>query len=264
MAVLTSPNEYLESDFTEMFIRMAATPIAATGAATNKLSATAHGLSNGDTVSLDAIVTLTNVAENVQYFVIAAAANDFQIAATPGGSAIVIGNSGSVNVLSYTDIELHYPNTASVETSTVDYEWIGGGNHVTLSTLDGLTLNIDSASVPSYAHSVLFDKDEVTFSGGDNAIGFGGGSDKQGVTVGLLLERNAKKITNGAEVGIVTRFYYYPAGTLTLRAAPGITAREVGSLWGYSFSATPGNADINNAVIPGMDAEDFFVHGDYT
>jgi hypothetical protein len=263
MALLTTNVEYLEYDFTGLTVRKAATAIAATGAATNKLSATAHGLVNGDVVSLSAIVTLANVALNTPYYVIAAAANDFQIALTAGGSAIAIGNSGSANVLSYSDYALKFPNNAAVDTQTKEYQWTGGGNDVNLETLSGLNLNIDSASVPSYLHSQIFEKDVATVAGGTNAIGFGGGSDKQGATVGLIVERNAKKFVNGSEIGTVTRFYYYPAGTLTLRAAPGVQAGEVGSLWGYAFSASPGNADVNGAVISGMDDEDFFVHGEY-
>jgi len=260
MAVLPTNVEYLEYGFDQLFLRTAATAIAATGAATNKLSATAHGFSNGDVVSLDTIVTLTNVAVNTRYYVIAAAANDFQIAATPGGSAIVIGDSGSANVRSFADYEIYYPNNAATSSETKTLTWEGGDNTVNLNTLTGLTVAIDLASVPSYVHSAIFDKDEITVSGGDNAIGFGGGSDKSGATVGLIIVRHAKKIVNGAEIGVVTRYYEYPAGTLTLAAAPGPQSNEVGSLWQYSFSATPGNADVNGATITGMHAEDFFFH----
>lgn len=262
MANLAVDVEYLEYDFSQLFFRTAATAIAATGAATNKLSATAHGLVNGDVVSLSDIVTLTNVATGTRYYVIAATADDFQIATTPGGSAIAIGNSGSANVLSFLDVEVRYPNQATAEPATTSYEWKGGGKTVNLDTLTGLKLNLDIRSIPSYAHSVLFNKGEIAMSGADNAIGFGGGSDKSGVTVGLLAYRNAKKIVNGSEVGVVTRFYEYPAGTLTLRTAPGIVTGEVGGMIGYSFSATPGDSDINGAAIVGMDAEDFFIHGE--
>jgi hypothetical protein len=260
MAVLTTNVEYLEYDFTRLLFRTAAS-FAGTGAATNRISATAHGLSNVDEVSLTGITTLTNVSANTIYYVVGTAANNFQIALTPGGSAIVIGDTGSATVHYYADFESSYPNQATVETSTKDFEWNGGGQTVTLSTLDGLTLNIDLAAVPSYIHSNLFDKDAVTVSGYENLIGFGGGDDKSGVTIGLWIERSAKKIVNGSETGVVTRLYYYPAGTLTMRATPGVQSGEVGSLWGYSFSATPGNADVNGATIPGMDVDDFFVHG---
>lgn len=259
---LTVGVEYLERGFDRLIVRLPATAIAATGAATNKLSATAHGLSNGDIVSLSSIVTLTNVTAGTRYYVIAAAANDFQIALTAGGSAIVIGNTGSADVHSYNDLELFYPNQAAVDQTTTNYEWNGGDNLVKLQELSGLTLNIDSASVPVYVHAQIFDKDEITEGGLSNAVGFGGGDDKAGATVGLVIYRNAKKLVNGAEVGVVTRIYNYPAGTLNLRAVPGATSREIGSLFGYAFSATPGNTDINGAAISGMASDDFFYMGE--
>ena len=264
MTVLPTNVEYLEYDFNQLFVRTAATAIAGTGAATNKLTATAHGLSNGDVVSLSAIVTLTNVAALTRYYVVGVTANDLQLALTPGGSAIVIGNSGSANILSFLDVELYYPNTATAEPATTSYEWKGGGNTVNLDTLSGLKLSIDSRSVPQYADSVIFSKDEITISGADNAIGFGGGNQKSGVTVGLLIYRNAKKIVSGSETGVVTRVYEYMAGTLTLAKPAGVTTGEVGDMPGYSFSATPGNADINGAAVSGMHAEDFFVSYELT
>jgi hypothetical protein len=259
---ITTGVEYLERGFNRLILRKAATAIAATGAATNTLSATAHGLTNGDIVSLSSIVTLTNVSALTRYYVVAAAANTLQIALTLGGSAIVIGNSGSANILSYDDYELYYPNQASVEPSSTDYEWNGGDNLVSLSELSGLRLNIDSASVPVYVHSALFSKTEITEGGLSNIIGFGGGNDKSGVTVGAIIYRNAKKVVNGAETGSVTRIYNYPGGTLTLRAVPGAQSREVGSLFGYSFSATPGNTDVNGATITNMATDDFFYTGE--
>jgi len=258
---ITAGVEYLERGFDRLIVRKAA-DLAATGASTNKLSATAHGLNNGDIVSLTDIVTLTNVSTGTRYYVISAATNDFQIAATLGGSAIVIGNTGSATVNYYDDYELFYPNQASVDQTTTDYEWNGGDNLVSLSELSGLTLNIDSASVPVYVHGAIFSKSEITEGGLSNAIGFGGGDDKQGATVGMVIYRNAKKVVNGAEVGSVTRIYNYPAGTLTLRAVPGAQSREVGSLFGYSFSATPGNTDVNGATITGMESDDFFYSGE--
>lgn len=262
MTVLPTNVEYLEYDFTRMWLRKAQPAIVGTGAATNKLTATAHGLVNGEVVSLDTIVTLTGVTPLTRYYVVGASTNDFQLALTPGGTAIAIGNAGSANIRSFLDVELFYPNQATAEPATTSYEWKGGGKTINLDTLSGLKLSIDSRSVPSYAHSAIFAKDEITMSGADNVIGFGGGLDKTGVTVGMLIYRNAKKMVNGAEVAVVTRFYEYPTGTLTLRTPPGVTTGDVGGMLGYSFSAGPGNADINGAVIAGMSSDDFFIHGE--
>ena len=259
---ITTGVEYLERGFDRLIIRTAADAIAGTGAATNKLTATAHGLSDNDIVSLSAIVALTNVSTLTRYYVVSATANDLQLALTQGGTAIVIGNSGSANILSYEDLELYYPNQASIDATTTDYEWNGGDNLVKLSELSGLTLNIDSASVPVYVDATVFSKTEIVEGGLTNVVGVGGGSHKQGATIGMLVYRNAKKIVNGAETGTVVRIYNYPAGTLTLRTVPGGQSREVGTLFGYSFSATPGNTDINGATITGMATDDFFYWGE--
>ena len=78
----------------------------------------------------------------------------------------------------------------------------------------------------------------------------------------MIIDRSAKKIVNGSEVGVVTRRYYYPAGTLTTRAISSAQTGAVGQLFGYSFAATPGNADVNGGAITGMDEDDFFIWGE--
>lgn len=255
---LAATLEYLEYGFDRILFRKPATGIAVTGSATNTLSATAHGLANGAVVSFSGITTLA-LSTATRYYVINTAANTFQVATTPGGSAVAVGNSGSATALSFTDYEVYKPNQATVDPQTDTYTWKGGDTTVTLESLTGLRLNLDMASVPAGVHSALFSKSEITVSGADNAIGYGGGNDKSGTTVGLVLYRHAKKLVSGAEVGTVTRVYEYPAGTLTTRALPGVQSGDVGSLFGYSFSATPGNSDVNGATISGMDSEDFFL-----
>lgn len=68
--------------------------LAATGDTVTKSS---HGLSNGTTVSLSSN-TATGVSNNTPYFVVGAATNAFQLATTPGGSAIDITADGTATV----------------------------------------------------------------------------------------------------------------------------------------------------------------------
>jgi hypothetical protein len=264
MAVLSTNVEYLEYDFTEAYFEVGGS-IAVTGAATNKLSATAHGLVNGDVVSFGGITTLT-ISTLTRYYVVNKTTNDFQIATTPGGSAVAIGDSGSATAKIITRYRLYYPNKITPNADKNTFEWKGGSRSVKLESLAALTLTLDSASVPQYLHSVLFNKASLTFQdgalAGSNAIGVGGGSDKNGVSVGLYLKCNAKKIVNGAETAAVTRFYWYPVGTLTMTAPRGPESGAVGPLQQYSFSATPGSADINGAAISGMASDDYFVSGE--
>lgn len=266
MANLSSQVEYLEYDFIEAYLGVAATAIAGTGAATNKLTATAHGLLNGQIVSLSSIVTLTNVAVNTQYYVVNKSANDLQLAATPGGSAIAIGNSGSANILSTTRYRLYYPNKITPNADKNTYEWKGGGRSVKLEALAALTLTLDSASVPEYVRSNVFSKASLVWSDAGltatNVTGNGGGNEKSGVSVELYLKCYAKKIVAGSEIGIVTRFYNYPVGTFTPVSPRGPESGAVGALPQFAFSATPGAADINGATISGMASDDYCISGE--
>ena len=55
----------------------------------------AHGLSNGDEVSFATIVTTTGIVVNTIYFVVNAAADTFQVAATSGGAALALTTNGT-------------------------------------------------------------------------------------------------------------------------------------------------------------------------
>jgi len=56
---------------------------------------TAHGLVAGDVVRFSVITTTTGIVINTNYFVINPTANSFQIAATPGGSALALTTDGT-------------------------------------------------------------------------------------------------------------------------------------------------------------------------
>lgn len=54
-----------------------------------------HGLVNGQVVIFKTITTTTGFSINTPYYVVGATANTFQIALTPGGSAIALTTNGS-------------------------------------------------------------------------------------------------------------------------------------------------------------------------
>jgi hypothetical protein len=266
MANLSSQVEYLEYDFHEAYLGVAGTAIAGTGAATNKLTATAHGLLNGQIVSVASIVTLANLAVNTQYYVVNKTADDLQLSATPGGSAIAIGNSGTCNILWTKRYRLYFPNKITPNVDKNTYEWKGGGRSVKLEQLAAMVLNLDTASVPEYVRSNIFSKASLTWSDAGltatNVTGWGGGNEKSGVSTELHLKCYAKKIVSGSEIGIVTRFYNYPVGTLTPVAPRGPESGAVGAQPQFSFSATPGAADINGATIASMASDDYCISGE--
>jgi len=55
----------------------------------------AHGLSNNDDVAFSVITTTTGIVINRIYYVVNANLNDFQVAATPGGTALPLTTNGS-------------------------------------------------------------------------------------------------------------------------------------------------------------------------
>lgn len=65
-------------------------------AGTDALTATAHGLSDGDQVHVSSTTTLPDpLAADTDYFVISATTNTFQLATTSGGSAIDLTDAGT-------------------------------------------------------------------------------------------------------------------------------------------------------------------------
>lgn len=54
-----------------------------------------HGLPNGTRVMFTAIASTTGIAINTPYYVITTLTNTFQVAATPGGSAIALTTNGT-------------------------------------------------------------------------------------------------------------------------------------------------------------------------
>ncbi len=98
--------------------------------ATDTVNLTAHGLRDGDKVSFSTITTTTGISTFTIYYVINKTDNDFQIARTPGGSAIALTNNGSgtmrYNAL-ITEIRVGTPNTIIFDRPMT----ITGSNHQT-------------------------------------------------------------------------------------------------------------------------------------
>jgi surface protein len=70
-------------------------------ASTDTVGRTAHGFSDGQIVSFASIATTTGITADTPYFVVNAAADTFQLAATSGGSAIALTNDGTGTLLPY-------------------------------------------------------------------------------------------------------------------------------------------------------------------
>jgi hypothetical protein len=73
---------------------------------------TAHGLSDGDEVSFSVITTTTGIVINTIYFVVNAAADNFQVSSTLGGAALPLTTNGSGTVRYNSTIVSIVPNTS--------------------------------------------------------------------------------------------------------------------------------------------------------
>ena len=95
---------------------------------TDTITRTAHGLANGTKVSFSALGTVTGVSINTIYYVVNAATDTFQVAATAGGAAIdLTGTGGSVSfrypvyvvsIVPATSVTLSAPAVASGAVAT--------------------------------------------------------------------------------------------------------------------------------------------------
>jgi hypothetical protein len=112
------------------------TPIAVTFQdAGDTVTLTAHGLSNGDEVSFATIVSTTGIVINTIYFVVNAATDTFQVAASAGGAALALTTNGSgtmryrtevVSVVTNTSVTLTRKATSS-GTNTLAYQTLKTG-----------------------------------------------------------------------------------------------------------------------------------------
>lgn len=72
---------------------------AAGAIATDAFTLSAHGLVNGDQITLDTIASLTGISADTPYWIVQVTTNTFKLAATKGGAAIdLTGADGTANV----------------------------------------------------------------------------------------------------------------------------------------------------------------------
>lgn len=88
---VTSETGFTEDTGTKAYVAQAVTA----DNTTDKITLTAHGLANGDRVRFAATTMPTGLTAGVWYYVVGTAANDFQVSATEGGSAVNFTTNGT-------------------------------------------------------------------------------------------------------------------------------------------------------------------------
>lgn len=243
-----SDQYYLAYEFTRAIVQKTASFTTAT--ATDTFTEAGHGLANGTALTLADITGMANVAVNTTYYVVATATDTFKIAATIGGTAIVVG-TGTPTVTSIKEYSFPWPNNAGAEPDNAEYTWEGGAQKRTLTSLVGVTVSFEGAAIPAGVHAEIFNKTTQTGSlpgGISNAVGYGGGDDIGGVSCGFRQEGYALKSVAGVETRVgFTR--WFPQGTLTYTAPGAFQTGQSAGLTGYSFSAKRTAYDIAGGAI---------------
>src|SRR5690349_13197433 len=153
------------------------------------------------------------------------------------------------------ETELKWPNKLTPASEQQTYEWQGGGQKKKISILIAQSWTLDLDAVVNDAHKSLFTKSEITDAGVADAyfdvstlVGYGGGNDAAGISVGLRAEANALA---GVTDTVVTLNLWAPVCTLTLNSAMGLQSGNVADKMQYSLSATKTTVDITGATITG-------------
>lgn len=155
---------YKQFDYTDVDLVGTDGPVTLNGTA-DTVERTAHGYVNGNPISLYNIVTTTGVTEGQVYYVVNATANDFQVASTPGGSAIGLTSNGSATLLPYriavvditpqsgqnlTSVNLAVKHNQSGLVNGYSSGYLDLTISVPNATTTGLTIGASTAAVPRH------------------------------------------------------------------------------------------------------------------
>lgn len=246
---------YLGYNFTKAVVQTAGAVTAATSA-TDTITKSAHGLAVGDALVFTAIGGGSGISLATTYYVVTVpSSSTFKVSATRGGSPISIG-SATPSYQAIIETELEMANQSSYNVQTDTYEWQGGvsgtSQRVRIESLSSVTVTLNLASLVPGAHGTIFGQTApgVTLPGGlTSAVGYGGGNDTRGVSVGLRLEGSALKVESGVQ-STVNFARWFPAGTLTLTSPATQQAGQTFGATGYSFSATKTASSLVGGAIP--------------
>lgn len=120
---------------------------------TDTLTKTAHGLANGDVVIPSGISGGSALVAGHPYFVVASAANTFQLSQTSGGTATDLGT----DVTAMTVNKLTEVSGGSPAYARVAVTWANAVEAVSDDTTNGAVINIPAGTTVSYVsmHSAL-------------------------------------------------------------------------------------------------------------
>jgi hypothetical protein len=224
-------------------------PLTASTATT--VATVANTLVAGQRVSVTAVGG-SDLSLLTTYYVIATGldATKFSVSTTYGGTAATMGTGTGVVFQPLDEIELHWPNKATVSADNTDLQWEGGDAIEKLTQMLGLSVEIDLDCMPISAHRSIFSKTEMTAlpGGYTSGTGIGGGDDVGGVACGFYLEGNAIKTVGGVKT-TVTRRRWVPSGVITLRTLGELGTGAKAGATGYTITASRTTVDMLGVTI---------------
>ena len=170
-------------------------------------------------------------------------------------------NAGTIQ-----EVQFPWPNALKPSSEQQTYEWSGGGVKKKSSILIAQNWTLDLDAIPNAQHAQLFGKSAITAITGmttfdlTTLVGYGGGSDAQGISVGMRATANA--YAGDTEIPVEVNIWA-PVCTVTLAAASGLSSGNVADKMQYNISATRTAKTITGVTIAGASADgEFFYIGE--
>jgi hypothetical protein len=253
---MAAPN-FFGFDATDAKIQVPSASLACTFTDSGDLvTKSAHGLSNGDVVVFQTIVTTTGLSAFVRYYVISSTTNTFQISATYGGSAVVLTSDGSGTYKSILEYDLKFVNKVTFNAQKKSFTYEGDGQSRERSKVTGFTLAIAADCISQSVREAIYAKTPVTTSLDDahtRGVWEGDSVETAGVSCGIWAEGSAtaQDSSSGAESQATLR-RWWPLGTLTYDGPAEMTTSDKMGLDQYTFVASKTSVDVAAGALPGV------------
>lgn len=218
-----------------------------------------HGLSNGNVVVFQTITTTTGITAFVRYYVIGSTTNTFQVAATVGGSAVVLTSDGSGTYKSIAEYDVYLANSADISTKSKTFTYAGDDTELERTQILGYSVKLSSDCIPLATHMALFGKTAYSTSlpatvgsTANTSIVYGGDvTERAGVVAGLYFVGTATRVdaSTGAETNVsVTR--WFPVGTVSGVTPAGNKTGDKADVESYEFTASKTSVDVAAGALP--------------
>ena len=155
-----------------------------TAATSDVITSSAHGMSNGDVITVASSTTLpAGLSASTYYFIISADTNTFKVSTTPGGSAVDITDTGTGTHTWYREREgdnIDVNEFRHIEVS-IDLE---NSPDVTIKCVGAITDSLPSFLNPQtvsnrYDFIQVVDKEDAATIDGDTGIAFAASGNRQ-------------------------------------------------------------------------------------